>query len=129
MAGPALPPADDVQPVPAEREPARGCRTQLQWGRGWEVVPSGYGVRQEMVRPQLCKCRQRDPQAEFCQLQPHRPLMRLTGHFHGAVKNDLRKTSTHPKGNWSTCTHCDANMAGAAQAIDSLMSLRWGDGR
>lgn len=36
MAGSALSHAGDVQPVPADREPARGCRTQLQWGRGWE---------------------------------------------------------------------------------------------
>lgn len=45
------------------------------------MVPSDYEVRQGMVRPQLCKCRQRDPQAEICQLQPPSSLLLLTGHL------------------------------------------------
>ena len=78
MAGSALWSADDFQLVPADGEPARGCRTQLQLGRGWEdrlslMVLSNYQVSQEMmVRPQFCKCRQKETcRQNFVNLSAH----------------------------------------------------------
>lgn len=85
MAGSALSPAGDIQTVPAERESQQGAAEPSCSGEGaGRMVPSDYEVRQRMVRPQLCKCRQRTRRQNFSPVtsQPidvtYRPLPRCS---------------------------------------------------